>query len=98
MADGSAKQRRAIGRPPGRLASKFGSLLIRPTIVAGIMVALIAPANTTTFVPLSCNIDWTRPGGVWIYYPDCRQTPTPVTPSPPPPDGAPLPSVPPARQ
>jgi hypothetical protein len=97
MADRGAIQRRTIGRPPVRLASKFLACLIRPTIVAGIMVGLIAPTNTTTFVPLSCTIDWTRPGGVWIYYPDCRQTPTPATPSPPPPDGAPLPGVPPLQ-
>jgi hypothetical protein len=97
MADPSAAQRSTVGRPPGRVALKIVSRLIRPTIVAGVMVALIAPPNTTSFEPLSCSIGWTRTGSVWIYYPDCRQTPTPATPSPPPPGDPLLPDVPPAQ-
>jgi hypothetical protein len=85
MADPVATRPR-IRRSPGRVALKFVSRLIRPTIVTGMMAALIAPADTPTVLPLTCRITVTRVGGAWIYEPDCsHQSP----PSPPSPNGPP---------
>ena len=85
MADPVATRPR-IRRSPGRVALKFVSRLIRPTIVTGMLAALIAPADTPTVLPLTCRITVTRVGGAWIYEPDCsHQSP----PSPPSPNGPP---------
>jgi hypothetical protein len=81
MADPIAT-RPGIGRSPGRVALKFVSRLIRPTIVTGMMAALIAPADTPTVLPLTCRITVTRVGGAWIYEPDCAHQSPPSPPSP----------------
>jgi hypothetical protein len=94
MADPIARRPGIIRRSLGGVALKFVSRLIRPTIVTGMMAALIATADTPTVVPLGCEITWTRVGGAWIATPgDCpHQSP----PSQPPQDGPPSgPSTPP---
>ena len=86
MADPIARRPRIIRRSLGGVALKFVSRLIRPTIVTGMMAALIATADTPTVVPLGCGITWTRTGGVWIATPDCSHE---SPPSQAPPDGPP---------
>ena len=76
---------------------KFASCLTLPAIATAAVVALTAPRDTPTVVPLGCTINWTRTGGGWIYTPDCpKQSPGPPPQSPPPvsdgpPGGPPLP-------
>jgi hypothetical protein len=97
MADPIARRPGIIRRSLGGVALKFVSRLIRPTIVAGMMAALIATADTPAVVPLGCGITWTRTGGVWIATPDCSdQSPTSQRPpnGPPPGPGAPPPGPP----
>jgi hypothetical protein len=85
MADPIARRPGIIRRSPAG-AFKFVSRLVRPTLITGMMAALIATADTPTVVPLTCGITWTRTGGVWIYMPDCpHQSP----PSELPPNGSP---------
>lgn len=66
---------------PGRVAFLIASHLIRPAMVIGMMAAPIVAADAPTVVPLGCNINWTRTGGVWIFFPDCPR-PSPARPSP----------------
>ena len=82
----SRDQPGSLRRSLGAVALKFVSRLIRPTIVTGMMAALIATASTPTAVPLGCGITWTRTGGVWIATPDC---PDHSPPSQPPPNSPP---------
>jgi len=82
MADPIARRPRIIRRSPGGVALKFVSRLIRPTIVTGMMAALIATADTPTVVPLACRVTITRTGGVWIYIPDCSDQSPRSQPSP----------------
>jgi hypothetical protein len=73
-------------RPPARAALKFITRLIRPTIVTGMMAALIATADTPTVVPLACSTTWTMVGSVIWFRPDCKHQ---VPASQPPPNGPP---------
>ena len=86
MADPIARRPGITRRSLGGVALKFVSRLIRPTIITGMMAALIATADTPTVVPLTCGITWTRTGGVWIFLPDCSHQ---VPPSQLPPNGPP---------
>jgi hypothetical protein len=65
------------------------SRLIRLTMIAGLLTALITAGSTPTVVPLGCGIKWTRTGVVWIATPDCSQQSPPSEPPPTPPDAPP---------
>jgi hypothetical protein len=85
-------------RSAGGVALKFLARLIRPTIVTGMMAALIATADTPTVVPLGCGITWTRVGGAFIATPGVCPHQSPASqPSPdgPPPDPGTPPGAPP---
>jgi hypothetical protein len=69
-------------RSPGSVALNFASRLIRPTLVTGMMAALIATADTPTVVPLTCRITWTMVGHTVIYMPDCSHQSQASQPSP----------------
>jgi hypothetical protein len=73
-------------RSLGGVASKFIARLIRPTIVTGMMAALIVTADTPTVVPLACSTTWTMVGSVIWFMPDCKHQ---VPASQPPPNGPP---------
>jgi hypothetical protein len=69
--------------PPIVAALKFVSRLIRPTIVTGMMAALIATANTPAVVPLACGVTWTVVGHTIIFLPDCSHQSAPSPNGPP---------------
>jgi hypothetical protein len=93
MADPIARRPGIIRRSLGGVALKFVSRLIRPTIVTGMMAALLATADAPIVVPLGCGINWTRVGGVWMPTPgDCpRQSPPSQAPPDDPPSGPGIP-------
>jgi hypothetical protein len=68
---------------------------VLPAIVIAMIAAGTAMTEASAVAPISCRINWTRTGGVWIYTPDCSDPspgspPAPVAPAPGgPPPGAP---------
>jgi hypothetical protein len=66
-----------IVRPSPCGALHFVARLICPTVVTGLLAALIAAAGTPAVVPLACTINWTLVGHTLIYMPDCSHPPPP---------------------
>lgn len=83
-----------VGRSPGRVAFSFVSHPVPLAIVTAMVATLIGAADKSAVEPLGCTINWTRTGGVWIFFPDCSNRSR--SPQPPPDGPAPGPVSPPS--
>jgi len=71
MAEPVAGQSMIIRISRGGGALRFVARLICPTIVTGMVAALIAIAGKPAVVPLACTTNWTTVGRTIIFSPDC---------------------------
>jgi hypothetical protein len=71
MAEPIARRPMIIRLSPGWGALNVVARLICPTVVTGVVAALIAMAGKPAVVPLACTTTWTMVGHTVIFSPDC---------------------------